>query len=182
MLFRAACMAYGASQARGQIQATAAGLHHSRSNVGSEPHLRPTPQLMERQILNPLNEARDGTYILMDTSQIHFCWASMGTPPTPTPSSIFQTVVQGNSFLVLFKNVPYLWTNTLGISGLTKAKPTSLLQDLSEPLTCNKMPCEFPGAGACAVLLKISPQGPHSQGPHSSSGKTSLFHGTWFWK
>ena len=38
--------AYGGSQARGQIRATAAGLYHSHSNAGSEPCLRPTPQLM----------------------------------------------------------------------------------------------------------------------------------------
>ena len=39
-------MAYGGSQARGQIGATDASLSHSHSNVGSEPCLRPTPQLM----------------------------------------------------------------------------------------------------------------------------------------
>ena len=43
--FRAMPMAYGISQARGQIRATAAGLHHIHSNVGSEPCLQPTPQL-----------------------------------------------------------------------------------------------------------------------------------------
>ena len=32
------------------------------------------------QILNPLSEARDWTCILMDTSQICFYWAMMGTP------------------------------------------------------------------------------------------------------
>ena len=37
--FRAASMAYGYSQARGQIRAAAAGLHHSHSNVGYEPCL-----------------------------------------------------------------------------------------------------------------------------------------------
>jgi len=36
----------GGSQARGLVGATAAGLHHSHSNTRSEPHLRPTPQLM----------------------------------------------------------------------------------------------------------------------------------------
>ena len=36
---------YGSSQARGQIRALAAGLHHSHSNAESEPHLRSTPQL-----------------------------------------------------------------------------------------------------------------------------------------
>ena len=30
-------------QARGRIGAVATGLHHSHSNAGSEPHLRPTP-------------------------------------------------------------------------------------------------------------------------------------------
>ena len=42
---RAAPTAYGGSQARGQIGATAAGLHHSHNNAGSEPHLQPTSQL-----------------------------------------------------------------------------------------------------------------------------------------
>ena len=41
---RAAPKAHGGSQAGGQIRATAAGLHHSHSNVGSKPHLWPTPQ------------------------------------------------------------------------------------------------------------------------------------------
>ena len=31
------------SEARGQIRAVAAGLHHSHSNTRSEPHLQPTP-------------------------------------------------------------------------------------------------------------------------------------------
>ena len=41
----AAPMVYGGSQARGRIGAVAAGLRHSHSNLGSEPLLRPTPQL-----------------------------------------------------------------------------------------------------------------------------------------
>ena len=45
-LFRATPVAYGASQARGQIETVAASLRHSHSNMGSQPHLRPTPQLM----------------------------------------------------------------------------------------------------------------------------------------
>ena len=32
------------------------------------------------QILNPLSEARDQSHVLMDTSQVHYCWATMGTP------------------------------------------------------------------------------------------------------
>ena len=45
-LFRATPEALRGSQARGGTGAVAAGLHHSHSNLGSEPHLRPLPQLM----------------------------------------------------------------------------------------------------------------------------------------
>ena len=44
-LFRAATTACGDFQARGQIRAVAAGLHHGQSYSGSKPHLQPTPQL-----------------------------------------------------------------------------------------------------------------------------------------
>ena len=44
LVFRATPMAYGSSQARGRIRATAAGLRHSHSHAGSEPCLGPTPQ------------------------------------------------------------------------------------------------------------------------------------------
>ena len=39
LLFGAVPAACGGFQARGQIGATAAGLHHSHSNIGSKPHL-----------------------------------------------------------------------------------------------------------------------------------------------
>ena len=38
-IFRATAMAYGGSQARGQIGAVGAGLHHSHSNARPEPCL-----------------------------------------------------------------------------------------------------------------------------------------------
>ena len=44
-LFRAEPTAYGGSQARGPVEAIAASLHLSHSNVGSEPCLRHIPQL-----------------------------------------------------------------------------------------------------------------------------------------
>ena len=57
-------LAYGGSQARGWIGATPASLHHSSQQCW---------------IFNPLSEARDRTYILMDASQIHVHWATTGT-------------------------------------------------------------------------------------------------------
>ena len=44
-LFRATPTVCGGSQARGLIGSTAAGLHHSHSNIRSKPHMQPTPQL-----------------------------------------------------------------------------------------------------------------------------------------
>ena len=34
----------------------------------------------QSRVLNPLSEARDRTCIIMEASQIRFCWATMGTP------------------------------------------------------------------------------------------------------
>ena len=48
LLYRAAGVAYRTSQAKGRNRATDASLHHSHSNAGSEPDLRPTPQLTAR--------------------------------------------------------------------------------------------------------------------------------------
>jgi len=42
-------VAYGSSQARGQIGAVAARLHYSHGNVESEPRLQCTSQLMVMQ-------------------------------------------------------------------------------------------------------------------------------------
>ena len=44
-LFRATPRAYGGSQAKGLIGATAVNLRHSHRNARSEPSLQPTPQL-----------------------------------------------------------------------------------------------------------------------------------------
>jgi len=42
---RATPAVYGGSQVRGRIGAVATGLRQSHSNLGSKPHLQPTPQL-----------------------------------------------------------------------------------------------------------------------------------------
>ena len=72
-LFMATPMAYGSSQARGQIRATVAGLHHSHSNTGSEPCLQPVPHLIAMPDPRPTEWARDSIGILVDTIQICFC-------------------------------------------------------------------------------------------------------------
>ena len=65
LLFRVALMAYGGSQARSRIGATAASLHHSSRQCW---------------ILNPLREARDQTYNFTVPCRIRFQCATTGTP------------------------------------------------------------------------------------------------------
>ena len=80
--FMATLVVYGRSQARGWIGA--AGLSHTHSNVGSKPCLQPAPQLRAMPgIPNLLNGARDQTWVLMDTSQVCYHWATGGTPVKP---------------------------------------------------------------------------------------------------
>ena len=63
--FKATSGIYRSSQARVQIGAVAAGLHHNSE---------------QRWILNPRREARDRTHTLMDTGQVHVHWAMEETP------------------------------------------------------------------------------------------------------
>ena len=73
LLFRAAPAAYGGSQARGHIGATAAGLRHSQGNgARTEPSLGPSPQLMAMLDPSPLSDAGDRTRVVINTSQIWF--------------------------------------------------------------------------------------------------------------
>jgi len=79
--FRATPAAYGGSQARGPIRATAASLHHSHSNTGSKPCVCDLQHCSwQRWFPDPLSKARGQTCILMDTSQICFCCAARGSP------------------------------------------------------------------------------------------------------
>ena len=75
-------MAHGDSQARGPIEAIAAGLRHSHSNAGSK-LVFDLHSSWQRQILNPLSKARDRTHTLMVPSRIRFCCATTGTPIIP---------------------------------------------------------------------------------------------------
>ena len=70
--FRAALEAYGGSQARGQIRAVAASLHHSHSNRDLSGVCDLHHSAWQCQIFNPLIKTRDQTHILMDPSRIGF--------------------------------------------------------------------------------------------------------------
>ena len=97
LLFRAAPTVYRGSQARGLIGATAASLHHSHSHARSEPDPSCVHDIhhssLQRQILNPLNEARDQTCNLMLPSWIRFRCATMGTLKAFTFSMLDSRVI-----------------------------------------------------------------------------------------
>ena len=78
--FRATFAAYGNSQARGLIGATAAGLHDSHCNAR---FCNLHHSSGKRWILNPLSEARDQTCILMDISQACYCSATTASERKP---------------------------------------------------------------------------------------------------
>ena len=80
-LFRATTMAYGDSQARGQIRAVATGLCHSNSNARSKPQPWPVQQLAA--MLDPLTHwARPGIKPASSWILVRFLtsWATMGPP------------------------------------------------------------------------------------------------------
>ena len=81
LFFRAACAAYGGSQARSQIRA--ASLYRSHSNVRSKLCLDLHHSSWQHWILNSLREARDRMCILMVPSWIRFHCATTGTPQLP---------------------------------------------------------------------------------------------------
>ena len=80
LLFRAAPTAYGSSQARGQIAATAAGLCQSHGNAVLSHVFNLHRSSREVWILNPLSKARNWTHNIMLPNQIRFCCATAGTP------------------------------------------------------------------------------------------------------
>ena len=57
----------------------------------------------QHQILNPLRGARDQTHIFMDTSQVHYRWAAVGTPIT-------------YNFKLLFTHSVFCWIWPLAVS------------------------------------------------------------------
>ena len=80
MLFKAVPAAYGSSQGRGGIGASATGLCHSHSNSGSSHVCNLHHSSGQRQIPNPLSQARNPACILMDSSRDRFHCTAAGTP------------------------------------------------------------------------------------------------------
>ena len=80
-LFRATPEAYGSSRAMGQIWAVAASLYATATATPDPSYVCYLHHSSQQcQILNPPSRARDGTWILLDPSWVHYCWATMGTP------------------------------------------------------------------------------------------------------
>ena len=79
-LFRAIPMAYGSSQARGQIENASTSLHRPTAMQDTSCVCNPHHSSWQCQILDPLSEARDQKHVLMNTSWVCFFCATTGTP------------------------------------------------------------------------------------------------------
>ena len=79
LLFRATPLAYGGSQARGPIRATAAGSQYSQHQIQAWSATYTTAH-WNTGSFNPLSKAGNQTCVVMDASQIRFHWATTGTP------------------------------------------------------------------------------------------------------
>ena len=77
--FRAAPVAYGSSQAKGQIGAAAAGYTTATAMPDPSHFCNLHHSSWQCRILNPLSKAKDWTCIFMGASQIHFWLAANGS-------------------------------------------------------------------------------------------------------
>ena len=80
LLFRAAPMAYGSSQARGWIRTVTARLCHSHSNARSKPHMWTTPQLMAMPDPEPTEWGQGSNPHPQDTGRICYHCTTTGSP------------------------------------------------------------------------------------------------------
>ena len=74
---------YGSSWATGWIGAAVASPHHSHSNTKSEPHLRPTPQLVAMPDPSPIERGQGWNHILTDTMSVSWPTEAQGELLTP---------------------------------------------------------------------------------------------------
>ena len=79
-LFRPTPVAYGGSQARGSIGATAAGLHIATATQDPSRTCDLYHSSRQCRMFNPLSKARDQTRNHMVPSRIPFCCATIRTP------------------------------------------------------------------------------------------------------
>ena len=81
LLFRAAPMAYGRSQAAGRIRALQPRAYTTATATRDASHIFSLYYSSRQcQVPNPLSEVRGQTRVLMDTSWIRFCCATVETP------------------------------------------------------------------------------------------------------
>ena len=125
---RAAPTTYGSSQARGQIGAVAANLHHSHGNTGSRLCLTCTTAYGNATSLT--NWARPGMEPTPSWILVRFVtadpWQNNPPPPLPVRFSIWSSILCMDS-LICGKPPKCLWIEFLGFHELGWAKVCSLI-------------------------------------------------------
>ena len=120
----------------------------------------------QRWILNPLSEAREQTHVLMDPSQIHFHWATTGTPGPSSNGWKIRVFIEPVWSLKICQLLIHIRSLVQNGSICLSSRPFHVLQGISRPrvpLTTfyprSKSACclvTFPWIVACAsMLLKL---------------------------
>ena len=102
-------------QARGRIGATAAGLYHSHSNVGSEPHWWPTPQYTATPGSWATERGLGSNPHPHVYQSVHFHWAYEGNSFTHSLVLIYGTMLMMPKYLCLRL---FFWALDLDVSTL----------------------------------------------------------------
>ena len=110
------------SQARSQMKAVAADLHHTTAKSDLSQVCKQHYSSWQCQILNPLSKAKDWTCVLMDPSQIHFHSTMTGTPCYVTFRLIKMVTAMGTLHWK-FTYAPYTILNICIISFKTHKNP-----------------------------------------------------------
>ena len=119
-LFRAIPLTYGSSQAKGRTGATAAGLHHSHSNVVSQPTLLPP---METIFLKPPSSCSNPDWLLSrPTTQIHFETALHLHKNSLYPFSELESFISWTPSHVIFSFCCRIYSNNFLRKGVWKKK------------------------------------------------------------
>ena len=81
--------------------------------------------LHHSRILYPLSKSRDPTLVIINTSQVHYCWATMGTPLTLLISpNVFSFSIKWNkSTVVAGEMMQCAWWPTLHLVWILKSTP-----------------------------------------------------------